>query len=342
MNPVLIDFIQNTRERYGVLNSNWRKTLFPQLSGEEWLDTATLAGMSVAEILHEVRYGNISESDLDPQVIKAFHLQFPHVGNFVQFVQLHDEPDELRGVFSGIKGKLFELQHVDYLNNGHLQSGYVAKLAESPVQPGYDIIIEGPDHETVQVLQDKTTASVALIKEALERYPNVDIYVPHQTVDALHNAGLYDHIFDSAVDGDALQEKAQTAVTAADHIDSYTFPLVGEFVVFATEGYSLYQGKTTHRQFTKRTWRRGTRLFLANLIGYGVGTATIPPLHMVSLPVRWVFARWDYARDFAKATERRLQRIRAISDAMSTGTPHSRQQARALALASLIEERPAT
>ena len=42
--------------------------------------------MSVAEILHEVRYGNISESDLDPQVIKAFHLQFPHVGNFVQDV----------------------------------------------------------------------------------------------------------------------------------------------------------------------------------------------------------------------------------------------------------------
>jgi hypothetical protein len=342
MNPRLEDFVSNTRERFGPLTTQWQRQLFPHLSGEEWLDTATLAGMSIADIIHAVRFGDLSESDIDPQVLKAFHLQFPHVGNFVDFVQSHDNPDELRGVFSGIKGKLFELQHLDYLNRGHLPTGYVAKLAESSVQPGYDIIIEGPNHASIHVLQDKMTASVSLIKRALERYPNIDVYVPHQTIDVLHDAGLYDHIFDSGIDGDALHEKAHAAVVAADHVDGYTFPYVGEVLVIATEGYHLYKGKTTHRQFAKRTWRRGTRLLLANLVGYGFGMATAPPLHMVSVPVRWMFSRWDYAHDLAKSTEKRIQRIRGISDALSTKTEQSRQKAKSLALASLIGEVAAT
>jgi hypothetical protein len=340
MNSDLNRFVCETRNRFGTVDVDWRKSLFPQLSGEEWLDTASLAGMSLADLIHAVRFGSISEADIDPQVIEAFHLQYPYAGNFVDFIQSHEDPDELRGAFSGIKGKLFELQHVDYLNHGHLPDGFVARLAESSVQPGYDIIIEGPDHETAHVLQDKTTASAELIREALRRYPNIDIYVPHQTATDLHGAGFHDHIFDSGIDGDALHEKAQAAVTAADHVDGYHFPGFGEILVVATEGYHLHKGKTTLRQFGKRTWRRGSRLFGAHLIGHAVSMATgMSALHAVSIPVRWTFSRWDHAHDFAAATEARLQRIRGISAVMSTETPPARENVRRLAWVSLLGER---
>jgi hypothetical protein len=63
---------------------------------------------------------------------------------------------------------------------------------------------------------------------------------------------------------------------------------------------------------------------------------------MVSVPVRWMFSRWDYTHDLAKSTEKRIQRIRGISDALSTKTEQSRLKAKSLALASLIGEVAAT
>jgi hypothetical protein len=73
-------------------------------------------------------------------------------------------------------------------------------------------------------LQDKASSSADLIRTALSRYPNIDIYVPHQAAADLHDAGLHDHVLDSGIDGDALHQKAQAAISAADHVDGYHFP----------------------------------------------------------------------------------------------------------------------
>ena len=54
---------------------------------------------------------------------------------------------ELVGFVSGVKGKLFELQYVDYLNDGHLPDGFRAELAGNPTNPGWDIAIIGQDEE---------------------------------------------------------------------------------------------------------------------------------------------------------------------------------------------------
>jgi hypothetical protein len=62
------------------------------------------------------------------------------------------------------------------------------------------------------------------------RYPNIDIYVPHQAAADLHDAGIYDHVLDSGIDGDALHEKTQAAISAADHVDGYHFPWLSPFV----------------------------------------------------------------------------------------------------------------
>jgi hypothetical protein len=339
MNPVLGQFVSQTRECFGPPKKPWREVLFPQLSDQEWLDTATLAGTSITDVLHAIHSGGITEADIDPQVLEAFHLQFPHVDNFVDFVQAHEDPEELRGIFSGLKGKLFELQHVDYLNHENLPDGYIAKLAESSVQPGYDIVIEGPNHEQVQFLQDKASSSADLIRTALSKYPDIDIYVPHQAATDLHDAGLSDHVFDSGIDGDALHQKTQAAITAADHVDGYHFPWLGEALVVMTEGYYLHQGKTNLSQFGKRTWRRGSRLFGSQLVGHAAAFATgHPAVHAISVPVRWIFARWDHSRDFSAATQSRLRRIRNISDSLSD-QPQNRSRTRALAVASALTSR---
>lgn len=336
MTSLLAQFVSQTRERFGVPKKHWREVLFPRLSDQEWLDSATLAGTSLADILHAISSGGLTEADIDPQVLEAFHLQFPHVGNFVEFVQAHQDPEELRGIFSGLKGKLFELQHVEYLNHGNLPTGYVARLAESSVQPGYDIVIEGPDHDHVQLLQDKASSSLDLIRTALTRYPNIDIYVPHQAALDLQDAGLHDHVFDSGIDGDALHQKTQAAITAADHVDGYHFPWLGEALVVLTEGYYLHQGRTNLLQFGKRTWRRGSRLFGSQLVGHAAALATgHPAVHAISIPVRWTFARWDHSRDFTAATQSRLRRIRNISESLSDH-PQNRSEAHALAVASAL------
>src|ERR1700740_3389329 len=96
------------------------------------------------DLVHAIRAGSMTDAHFDPQVLEAFHLQYPNVQmNFTDFVREHQDPDELRGVISGVKGKLFELKHVDILN-GQLPEGYVAHLADSATQPGYDVIIAGP------------------------------------------------------------------------------------------------------------------------------------------------------------------------------------------------------
>jgi hypothetical protein len=139
-----------------------------------------LGAQAVEEIILALRSGKLDISHVPPDVIAAFHLQFPNVGDFGDFIRQHLDEDQLRGIVSGIKGKLFEMAHVEYLNDGHLPRGLVARLAKLANQPGYDIVIEAPDHHVTGVLQDKATHTLQLVREALDRYPNIPVAVPHE------------------------------------------------------------------------------------------------------------------------------------------------------------------
>lgn len=68
---------------------------------------------------------------------------------------------ELTGIVNGIKGKLFELRYVDYLNDGHIPDGYQAILAESATNPGWDIAVLGADDSVAEEIQLKATDSVS-------------------------------------------------------------------------------------------------------------------------------------------------------------------------------------
>jgi hypothetical protein len=188
------------------------------------VDTALLVGESVLEIVNGVGAGDMSDVNLDPRVVEAFHLQFPGVkGEFTDFLRQRPDPEQLRGIISGVKGKLFEMSHADYLNSHILPDGYIARLAESPTQPGYDIVIEGPDHH-YDYLQDKFTDSMSILKEAVKRWPDIDVAVPHEVAAQVKDPDLITHVIDAGISGDALANKVEHSVDLADTDYGWHFP----------------------------------------------------------------------------------------------------------------------
>ncbi len=320
MNAFLDKFISETREGHGTDSVDWRSTFFPRYSDRDWLDVAVVAGTSVADILTDVRSGAYEDKRIPPKVLEAFNLQFPNVEDFREFIQSHDSPEQLRGIFSGIKGKLFELYHVEYLNDGHLPDGLVARLAESATQPGYDIVIEDAHQHPSEYLQDKATSSLALLREAIERYPEVDVYVPHGSVDFEHAQDLLHHVYETSIDGDAIGHQVDAGIEAAGHAVEYHFPWIGEIVVVGTELNRWRKGNSSFREFRKYVWRRTSRLFGSNAVGQlvAIGAGT-PYLQLISIPTRLMISRWDVSNEFEKRSEQRRARIVQVSEAFEAG-----------------------
>lgn len=84
---------------------------------------------------------------------------------------------QLQGLIAGIKGKLFEIRYVDYLNDRHLPDGFHAELAHSANNQKWDISIFGDDGTMHNAIQLKATESVSYVHHALERCPNIDVVI---------------------------------------------------------------------------------------------------------------------------------------------------------------------
>ncbi len=91
---------------------------------------------------------------------------------------LAPNPHELAGLISGIKGKLFEIDYIDWLNHGHLPDGWTAELAHSANNPAWDIAIHDGHGHVAELLQVKATESLAYVREAIAAHPEIDVVVP--------------------------------------------------------------------------------------------------------------------------------------------------------------------
>lgn len=335
MRPELQEFVIETESRCGAARWDWKKQLFPDLSARDWVDSAVLAGESVPGLIHAIQAGSLSDADLDPQVPEAFHLQYPNVqGSFTDFVQVHQDPEELRGVISGVKGKLFELRHVSYLNE-HLPEGYAAHLADSPTQPGYDLVIEGPDHQ-LDYLQDKFTSSAALLREAADRWPDIDIAVPHEVAQQLTDADLVTHIVDAGISGDEMNAQIGQAVDAADIDFGFHIPWIVPIWIVGDEARQVLKGRTKLRQARIRVKHRLKRSLGANLAAQGVAVAFWNPyLQLVSIPIRLMWGRFDVAAYGLQLIDARRKRINALKQALEGGA-NERTKAKILARTSLL------
>lgn len=202
------------------------------------------------------------------EVEKAYKAAYPIKSQTDNLRDIIEDADntELAGLISGIKGKLFEMRYVDFLNNGHLPDGYEAVLAESATNPGWDIAILDNNGIAVNELQMKATDSVDYIKTALERYPDIDIV----TTEEVYNSVVMHEFADQVINSGISNEELTSVVTEALESDSVDMDWGLPVIPMLLIGYSVYK-KESLSSFEKGT-EFGDR-YIQSYISYIAGGA---------------------------------------------------------------------
>jgi len=230
-------------------------------------DATYIGGQALGDIL----LGRVSESDIDPSVLEAYRLQYPDLSQKQDFVEtargFHGDDEALRGLVSGVKGKLFEIEYRDYLNEGHLPDGYSAELAESANQPGWDMVIRRPDGSVDEAIQLKASETLQNAKAALEKHPDIDVMVTGDQAQAVQAAGLGDHIHAVPIDGKQLEDQVDGSVDQAAGQFGWHLPLIGYGFLGAE---ALWRAKRGSPMGLREAASRGGKTTLASLVGQGV------------------------------------------------------------------------
>lgn len=174
------------------------------------VDLLMVGGVSLAEVLRD-------PSKVPPEVEAAFQAAYPGLaaaGETFSEAVSRMSAEELPGLVAGVKGKLFELELVEHLNSGVLPAGQHAELATSATQPGWDLRIVDENGATVEVLQAKATESVEYVREALERYPEIEISTTSEVHAQLVAMQMADGVRDSGITEAALEAKVTAAASS--------------------------------------------------------------------------------------------------------------------------------
>ena len=202
------------------------------------------------------------------EVEEAYKAAYPVKSQTENLRDIIEDADdaEVAGLISGIKGKLFEMRYVDFLNDGHLPDGYEAVLAESATNPGWDIAILDNNGITVNELQMKATDSVDYIKTALERYPDIDIVTTEEVYNSVVMREFADQVINSGISNEELTSVV-TETLESDSVDmDWGLPVIPMLLI----GYSVYK-KEGLSSFEKGT-EFGDR-YIQSYISYIAGGA---------------------------------------------------------------------
>lgn len=281
MNP---DFEERWRKEIAKRKGQLKKPielLRRSVSAEDYIDSAVIAGVELTDIIA----GKVAESRIPDQVIEAFHEQYPQYGSsFVEAVQhLYDEPDRLMGLVSGIKGKLFEIDYVDWLNH-HLPAGFTADLAEQANNPAWDITIHDAHGHVAEHLQAKASEYLGKAYEALAAHPNIDVVIPEDVYDQLSgHESIFEHLMNGHVDLADINGTMNDAVGAAhDAGAAEHFPIAGPVIVIglaAWMNWSKYRTKQMSlREYVQRITERGILSVIASGAGWAVTAISGEPL----------------------------------------------------------------
>ncbi len=257
-------FINSTLESED--KRDWKERLLKPETGDLLrLDLMFVGGQSLSDII----LGHVTDKALDPSVIEAYRLQYPelsHQTSFVHEVQkLAGDPDRLRGFFSGVKGKLFEVEYRDYLNHGHLPAGYIAELSAKANEPGVDILIKDDYGHVHEQLQAKAFETLAGVKEHIERYPNITpVIIPHDQVELANTEHLGGFIEGAPSTTDHLNDTVHHAIDQSVVQAGVHLPWVGFSFMAGEVAYLLWKGKPV--SFEKIV-KRGTKMTIAAVAG---------------------------------------------------------------------------
>lgn len=226
--------IQQQAETYESLKSKVRK------KGHRFMDGCFLGGDLLADIA-------LGESGLPAEIARAYEAAYPDLASAQSFAEavLSKDDEALHGFVSGIKGKLFEMEYVDFLNSGELPEGYAAKLADSATQPGWDIEVAGPDDEIAQLIQAKATDSVEYVRDALENYPDIDVVTTDEVYSHLAMTDMSENVIDSGLSNEELTEYVEQAAGDVGIQMDWSPPLISlaliAFTTYRMRDLDLYE-----------------------------------------------------------------------------------------------------
>lgn len=272
------------------------------------LDTLVVGGMTLGEILH-------SPNEVPHEIEKAFALQYPDLAHTETFADAisHANPDQLAGLASGVKGKLFELVLLDHLNGGGLPSGFHAELAHSATQPGWDLMVLDPHGHIADLIQAKATESVAYVRQALDRYPDIDVTTTHGVYAHLAALGMAQHVADSGVPLTTLNADVAHAIAAATG-QFHGISFVPSSLSLAVIGLSVLMDK-------RSTWEMAGRQFgeRSAKAGMAVGAAKAT---LVMTQVWWIgLLAGVGSRALAAYGGRKRERYEHFADVLGTLRP---------------------
>lgn len=133
--------------------------------------------------------GGVDLSKVTPQMRETFELAYPNL----DLETLAKTPEAAAGILSGWKGKYIEVLVRDKLNPGEqvdevfLTPEQKVVLADSPIQSGWGLQLLDADGAIDKALQLKATNYLSPVKDALERYPDIDVLTTVDAADAIPN-----------------------------------------------------------------------------------------------------------------------------------------------------------
>ena len=217
---------------------------------------------------------------------EAFRTTFPNKS----LNELSDmNPEQLEGVLSNWKGKLFEIEVRDKLNSGEivgdvsLGEGQYAELAESLNQPGWDLQIFNGDGTVADFLQLKATSSMSYINEALTKYPDIDILATSEV------AELSENLLDSNISNEELTEPLTSVLDLNESFLDVVLPGLPFLIIVASEGRKVFVKKTDWDTAVSNMGSRAVKTGIAMGLGWlvfdftGIGWLGLG----VSALVRW-------------------------------------------------------
>ena len=276
--------------------------------------------LDVAALATDVSFDRVTnlglEPDADPQLLDAIEL------SGVRMETLADSPPQQ--ALSTIKGKYFEVLVRDRLNAGErlgelrLESGQVARLAESPTQPGWDLKIENADGSVAEEIQLKATGSMDYIKKALERYPDIRVAAPSEindTAEEILGTGISNQELERVTEaqlGELSEGMAQDLLDTGAEMALDSIPFMSIATTGVMEGRNLLMGRSTFRESLRNGATRIGKASVYDTIGTllgstGVGIPAVVGLRMTEKRVSGRIALGDHL-------ESKTEELRQLTD----------------------------
>ncbi len=234
------------------------------------------------------------EVDIDaatPQLGEAFTRAFPGEDlkeRLEELGELDPESPQVQGFLSNWKGVYHEVLIRDRLNDGQqvgsivLGEGQQAVLAEDINQPGFDFRVLNADGTEDVLLQAKATSEIGLLRNALEKYPDISIV----TTDEVAAEITDDRVFPGGFSNEDLRTQVVAPMEEiwdgpVEELLENVLGVLPFIIIAATEGTKILMRRQDFQHGLRRAMQRGVKSGAA----MGVGTlAAVAGTGMFSLP----------------------------------------------------------